>query len=269
MESLQLPSPELSLPNLPIIPERLNDRNARAEYIKKLSLKLNDFSPITEKPLNPVLMTKQAWAEDEVRFFIAYGPHGYGKSTYSAQCLAQLHGTWDPEVLKRFLVWKPEMLGDIIESVEDSGKEEMLLVCDDAGVWINALEWNDPLLARLGEYFDVIRMHFHAVMFTSPLPMHVIKRIRGLPSCLNIRIEKVNRNLNKPRRAKGYSQYLLPDLKRTSVHPEFIDEFFAIMPEKFYRWYKPARRGFTREAWLRVRSELEKLKKKNEPQTVA
>lgn len=242
-------------------PQRIDQRITRAEYIRKLALRLNDLSPTTEKPLTPVVMTKQAYAEDEVKFFIAYGPHGTGKSTYLSKCLAQIHGTWDPEVLKKFIVWKPTMLCDVIEYVENSGHDEMLLGCDDAGVWLNALKWNHPLLAALTEYFDVIRMHFHGIMFTSPLPLHVIKRIRGLPAAINIRIVKLNRNPNKPREARGYSHYLLPDMKHTSIHPEFIDNFFAIMPEKFHSWYFPARKGYTREAYAHVRTELEKWRK--------
>jgi hypothetical protein len=239
-------------------PDSLDDKIARAEYIRKLALKLNDVSPITEKPLTPVTMTKRAADEDEVKFFIAYGPHGVGKSTYLAKCLAQLNHTWDPNILKRFLVWKPSMLVDIVDYVESTGHDELMLGCDDAGVWLNALKWNHPLLAALTEYFDVIRMHFHGIMFTSPLPLHVIKRIRGLPQAITVKIIKLNRNLNKPREGRGYTQYMLPDLKRTGVKPEFIDNFFAIMPEKFYSWYYPARKSYTREAWAQVKLELRK-----------
>ena len=242
-------------------PESLDQRITRAEYIRKLALQLNDVPPNTDKPLTPVTMTKRAYDEDEVKFFIVYGPHGTGKSTYLAKCLAQLNHTWDPEVLKNFMIWKPTMLADVIEHVEESGHEEMMVGCDDAGVWLNALKWNHPLLAKLTEYFDTIRMHFHAIMFTSPLPLHVIKRIRGLPQAITVKIVKLNRNPNKPREARGYSQYMLPDLKHTGVHPEFIDHFFAIMPEKFYSWYYPQRRSFTREAFQGVKRELEKWKK--------
>ena len=260
MENPQAPSLEA--------PETVDERIKRSEYIRNLALKLNDLPPSTDKPLTPVTMTKRASDEDEVKFFIVYGPHGTGKSTYLAKCLAQLNNTWEPEILKKFLIWKPSMLVDVVDYVEETGHDEMMLGCDDAGVWLNALKWNDPLLVALTEYFDVIRMHFHGIMFTSPLPMHVIKRIRGLPQAITVKIIKLNRNWNKPREARGYTQYMLPDLKRTGVKPEFVDNFFAVMPEKFYRWYYPARKGYTREAWRNVKIELEKWRK-IEPQTIA
>lgn len=238
--------------------------------IAKIAADLDRFEPLApgENQLTPVKMVKKAYKDNEVKFFIVYGPHGYGKSAYLAKCLAQLNGTWDPEVLKRFMVWKPTMLCDVIEYVEKRGIDELMLGCDDAGVWLNALKWNHPLLSALTEYFDVIRMHFHGIMFTSPLPLHVIKRIRGLPQSINIRIDKLSDNLIKPRRATGYTQYLLPDLKRTRVKTEFIDMFSAIMPKKFYDWYYPARKTYTSEAYDHVKNELQKWKKL-EPLAVA
>jgi len=230
------------------------------ESLERLALQLNDLPPEFEHPLTPVVMTRKAMREDEVKFFIAYGGHGTGKSTYLAKCLSQCYETWDPEVLKRFMVWKPEMFIDVIDYVEKSDKSYMMLGCDDAGVWLTALKWNHPLLSAISEYFDVIRMHFHAIMLTTPWPMHVIKRIRGLPQAVTIKIVKVNSNPNKPREARGYTQYTLPDLKRTGVHPEFVDKFFAVMPEKFYKWYYPARKSFTTQAYQHVKDEIEKYR---------
>ena len=97
-------------------------------------------------------MARTAYNRNEVKFFIVYGPHGYGKSAYLAKCLAQLNGTWDPEVLKKFIIWKPSMLVDVIDRVENSGHDEMMLGCDDAGVWLNAMKWKreEQLIAPLG-----------------------------------------------------------------------------------------------------------------------
>lgn len=248
---------------LPLTPERLIlDRK-----IAEIAERLDHIPPlgIGEKQLTPVILTNKAYRDNEVKFFIAYGPHGYGKSAYLAKCLAQINGTWNPEVLKKFIVWKPTMLCDVIEYVEKIDQDQLMLGCDDAGVWLNALKWNHPLLAALTEYFDVIRMHFHGIMFTSPLPLHVIKRIRGLPQSINIRIDKITSDPIKPRRATGYTQFMLPDLKRTRVKTEFIDTFSAIMPKTFYDWYYPARKGFTSEAYQRVKDELRKYRKLEVP----
>lgn len=229
--------------------------------VSKIALEANKlpFVPFNQR-LHPAQWTQSALDNNECRFFIVYGPLGYGKSAYAMKCLAQLNNTWEPETLRKFIVWKPEMLIDVIDYVEGCGHDELMLVCDDAGVWLNAIRWNHPLLAALTEYFDVIRMHFHGLMFTSPLPMHVIKRIRGLPTCVNIRIDKVSSNPSKLRKATGYSQYLLPDMRKTRVNKEFVDYFSAVMPEKFYKWYFQTRKSYTTEAYSNVKSELQKWK---------
>jgi hypothetical protein len=250
------PSPELNV----LTPERLG----REREIAKIARSYNAYDPLGPggQQLTPVKWVRRSYAENEVKFFIVYGPHGYGKSAYLAKCLAQLNGTWEWEKLKKFIVWKPTMLCDVIEYVEKSGHDEFMLGCDDAGVWLNAMKWNHPLLMALTEYFDVIRIHFHGIMFTSPLPLHVIKRIRGLPQSVNIRIDKIEGGggIEKLRHATGYTQYILPDLKRTRVKTQFIDTFSAIMPEKFYTDYYKARKGYTSEAYAHVKDELKKWK---------
>lgn len=248
---------------IPQSPERLRPWLEPNDYLKKLALEMNDLEPEFDNPLTPVVMARESVKQDEVKFFIAYGGHGSGKSTYLAKCLSQCYETWNPEILKDYMVWKPEMFTDVIDRVERTGKNYMMLGCDDAGVWLNAMKWNHPLLEAISEYMDVIRMHFNSIMFTTPWPMHVIKRIRGLPQAITIKIVKVNSNPSKPREARGYTQYTLPDLRHMSVKPEFIDKFFAIMPEKFYKWYFPARKGFTTEAYQHLKEEIMRYGRKD------
>jgi len=232
----------------------------RNAYLDRIATLRDSIPPEFEKPLTPVVDARAAYYDNECKFFIAYGGHGCGKSTYASQCLAECNETWDPEVLKSFIVWKPEMFGDVVTYAEKEDKRFMMLVADDAGVWLNALKWNHPLLVALTEYFDVIRMHFASVMFTSPFPMHIVKRIRGLPQAITIKIIKVNNNPSKPRLANGYLETRLPDLKKTNIKHLFEDKFFAIMPNKFYNWYYPMRKGFTTEAYQKVRERIMQYK---------
>lgn len=238
-------------------------------WLKKIAREMDNIPIETadDKILTPVKMARQATYDDECAFFIPYGPHGVGKSAYMAKCLSQAYQTWDPEVLKKFIIWKPEMFENLLDFVEKEDKEYIMLACDDAGLWLDALRWNHPLLAAIGEYFDVIRTHFHSVILTSPWPMNIIKRIRGVPQAITIHIVKAAGSPHyrtKPREARGYRMYRLPDMRRFGAQPLFRDHFFAIMPEKFFQWYKPARRGFTSQAYKNVSQKIRDYRKEQE-----
>jgi len=200
-------------------------------------------------------MIKKSMEEDECKFFIVYGPLRYGKTAYACKTLAQLHGTWDWNILKQYIVFRPIDFIQKIKNIRKLGKQ-LLLVWDDAGVWLNAMKWNAPLILAITRYLDVAGTDFAGIMFTAPFPQHIIKRVRGLPDCVTVKILKVNNNPRKPRIAKGYRMWMLPDLKKSLVQPVFEDHFSALMPNKFFAYYQKMRKGYTDEQYLEVEREL-------------
>lgn len=187
---------------------------------------------------------KKAWIEDECVFYSIYGPLRYGKTSYAMKILASLYDTWDPEILKNFIVYHPKELIALIDKPRSAKFKYPAFVWDDAGVHLSAMKWEDPVLKRICEAMNLVGTLFAGVIFTTPLPTYVVKKIRGLPSCANVRIYKVNNNPNKPRVARGYYQWLAPDMKKSGVKPFIDDKFSAIMPTKFFEWYQPYREGY-------------------------
>jgi len=224
-----------------------------AESVKKIA----DSLPI--KPNYVPTMARfiqKAMVEDECVFYMVYGPLRYGKSSYSFKTLAAVYDTWNPQILKNFIIFKPSEFLTILKKVIDMKRKFPCFVWDDAGVWLNSMKWNEPLLRRISEYFNVVGTHFNSVIFTTPLPMYVLSRLRGLPNCSNIRIYKMNQIPNKMRIARGYYQWMLPDLKKTGVKPFLNDEFSAILPTMFYEWYQPYRQVYADEGFTAIETQL-------------
>jgi len=200
-------------------------------------------------------LIKKAMSEDECKIFIVYGPLRYGKTAYACKTLAQLHQTWDWKVLSQYIVFKPIDFIKKIKNIRKLGKQ-LLLVWDDAGVWLNAMAWNHPLILAIGRYLDVAGTDFAGIMFTAPWPQHIIKRVRGLPDCTTIKILKVNDNPNKPRIARGYRMWMLPDLRKSMVQPILEDRFSALLPNKFFRRYQLMRKRYADEQYELIEREL-------------
>lgn len=84
----------------------------------------------------------------------------------------------------------------------------------------------------------------------------------------------MNGNPNKPRIARGYYQWLAPDMKKSGVKPFINDEFNAILPTKFYEWYEPYRNKYNTqnfkelEAALYAKAQME-LDRNPEPKPIS
>jgi hypothetical protein len=225
-------------------------------------------SPTTDldKTLTPTALIRSSYVANESREFLIYGTKGWGKSSYALKILAQLYQTWEWEILKKYIVFSPDDFIKVMAALKaEDAPRQYALLWDDAGVWLSALKWNDPLLIAIVRYLDVCRVHWAAILFTTPFPTHVVKKVRGLPSAITIRIDKVNGNVNKPRKAVGYYTWTLPDLKKTRVAPALEDEFSAVLPNKLYNSYQEYRKGYAFKAIEEIEDRLyeanEKAKK--------
>jgi hypothetical protein len=237
-----------------------------AEKIKRIA----DAMPL--KPnYQPTLakLIEKASIEDDCSFYMIYGPLRYGKTAYACKTIASIYDTWNPQILRKFIVFKPMEFIQLKKTIR-TGIKYPCFLWDDAGIHLSALRWNDPLLKTVTEYFQTIGTHFNAVIFTTPLPSYVIKKLRGMPNSINIRIYKMNQYPMKMRIAKGYYQWLAPDLKKSGVKPILDDRFSAIMPTQFYDWYLPFRQGYADENFNKLEQALyaqaeEELTKNPEP----
>jgi hypothetical protein len=225
------------------------------DRIQKLAAALPDDA-FLQGVLTSTALIQKAMEEDECIFFIVYGPVRYGKTAYAMKTLAQVQQTWNPDILKKYIVFKPEDFITKVKRLREKKEKQSLLIWEDAGVWLNCMKWNDPLVIAISKYLDVSGTDWGGIMFTTPLPGHVIRRIRGLPDCITVKIIKEKDDPNKPRLANGYKMSMLPDLKKSIVKPVFNDRFSALMPNVFYSWYQNYRRMFTDEQFKEVEENL-------------
>jgi len=206
---------------------------------------------------------------DESIFFIVYGGLRLGKTSYTMKSLAYLLQTWDWEVIKEFTVFTPEEFKDKARRPLKEDFKYPMLVVEDAGIMLHNLDFNDPILKDFQKYLNVAGTNYASIVFTTPLPTYLIKKVRDLPKCTSIRIDKINNNPSKPRHAVGYDQWMLPDMKKTRVNPSIDDTFHAIMPTPFFEKYQAYRKNYTTQAFEQLEKDLyadaqEKLKKEHQ-----
>lgn len=215
---------------------------------------------------------------DEFEAVIVYGPLGYGKSSFATQVLAELYGDndsdpkdpnskhWNWEGIKRKVLFHPK---DFINYLLNMESREKAIIWDDAGLWLYALDWFSPFIKAVGKYLNVARTHLGAIIFTTPLPTYIMKRVRDFPQVKTIKIMKQQSDVFrpttqkwvKPRIAKCYSMWISPDMQKSGVKEIFADFFNAMLPDDYFSWYKPYRDAYAHEAVMMMRKEMRSLLK--------
>ncbi len=227
------------------------------------------------KPQKTYITTKKihdSYYADECKVFLPYGPLGIGKSAYACKVTAQVYGeklkdgtiipNW--EAVKDHLVFHPRDFVEKCVKMMDQKKKDQCLIWDDAGLWLFALEHNNPFIKAVIKYLNVARTNWAALIFTTPLPTWVLKKIRGFPQAISIKIIKAKEETraDKPRIANAYLSWVSPDMKRTGVRKIYDDRYSALMPNDFYwNWYKDRRDDYARQAINLMYKELNSLEK--------
>lgn len=205
----------------------------------------------------------RAYLKDDFILAIIYGPLRMGKSAYSYKVMNEVYQyLWDIqglEVIKRFMGWHPE------ENVANWLSLDERIPCftwDDAGYWLNSLNWNDPLLIAVQQYMNVVGTDMNALLLTTPDPTWILSKIRTMPGTFRVKIiKRLGGRSDAPsvlyaRRAIGYEPYRSPDLKKTGVNKRFLDDFSCRFPDDVYEYYFPKRKEYARQAKLRILDEL-------------
>lgn len=190
----------------------------------------------------------------EFKLFTVYAGLGKGKSAYAiftlVECIFNSYEVTEREaweIAKGFICFHPEQFFHKLREIRDTGLERVpLILWDDAGLWLYALDWNDPFVKALGKYMNVARSRLGAIMLTTPTPTWIIKKLRGFPDAFNVNIKK---STGAPgamwkREAKGYQEHVLPDMRKSRIYHRFSDFFNCYIPDEFYRWYKPLRDAY-------------------------
>jgi len=209
-------------------------------------------------------LIKTAYNRYEFQAFIAYGPFGFGKSSYALQVLNEVYNLWDYDkfkhpfpirggswdeviaFLKQKVIFHPK---DFVYKCAKERREECI-VWDDAGLWLYALEYHNPFVMAVAKYLNVARTDFGAVIFTAPLPTWITRKIRNLPQCITIKIIKVrgNESQRNQRRGIAYRFWIHPDMKHSGIRNIYQDDFSVMLPDPIFNWYDPERRRYAQAA---------------------
>jgi len=226
--------------------------------------------------LTPTVMINKAYKYNEFKPFIFYGPYGYGKTSLSIKVLAEVYGKYDENgvlvepcydwnVLSKHFVMHPKDFINHLSHLVYNGGREKCLVCDDAGLWLYSLDWYNPFVKGVSKYLNVARTHFASIIFTTPAPQMILKKIRALPDVIAVRIQKCDNDLYESRRIKrlavGYHWWISPDGKKSGVRTVFQDSFNILLPDDIYKCYCEMRQKYVAWAVELLKRELEAFEK--------
>jgi len=206
---------------------------------------------------------------EEFVLAVVYAGLGYGKSAYhfkvSVECLMRTYGISETEAwetLKTLIVFHPEQFFNKLDNARSMGLNKILLMdWDDAGYWLNAMDWDDPFVEALTKWLNVARTDITGLLCSTPTPTMIFRKLRNFPSAITVRITKHTGDGHKWRRlATGYLQWVLPDLKKTRVRKLFIDEYSCRLPNEFFKWYKPLRDAYAKMALKAMKERWEESK---------
>lgn len=210
---------------------------------------------------------------EEFTLFTVYAGLGKGKSAYAIFNLVMVLMNWFKiteerawEVVKGYLVFHPEQFFQKLDEIEEVGLDRSPgLIWDDAGLWLYALDWNDPFIKALGKYMNVARTRLASLVLTTPSPQLIFSKIRDFPDAINVSIIKTTGNPRARwvRAAKGYQQTVMPDMKKRRVHLRYVDDFKCRLPDDFFDWYKPLRDQYERLALKLIKDSWAKSKEKH------
>lgn len=237
------------------------------------------------------------YINEEMGVIIIHGQTGYGKSSYAGICCAEVYGyyenleenpdkfktTWeqpdktfyyDWDAAKKHIVFTPR---EFVELNRQTKIMDRMIWWDDAGYHLNALDYSDRLIKKIGKWMELGRSKYAGIVLTCSDLRQVLSKIRDIPHVSTIKIIKgatpsrgsQDYKSKKDRRlAKIHRSWVTEDLKKSGKEREFFDVFDAHLPGEynpyrnikkgFYGWYKPYRDSFEKQATDDIADELEK-----------
>lgn len=204
------------------------------------------------------------------------GKQRIGKSSYASQSLAESFGEWtirpnlfkceepDYEAVKPWMVFPPKEFLGLVLSVE-AGQKEKAAFWDDAGFWLFALDWYEPFVKAVSRYIQLAGRQFAFLILTTPNKKLISgKVLEALPDMYVCKIIRTGADTyyRRPRMAKVYERWDYPDGKKGGVKTRWRDRFNAMLPDKFFSWYKPKSDHYTDIGIKILQSEVRKLSAK-------
>jgi hypothetical protein len=199
---------------------------------------------------------------------IVEGDERIGKSTYVLKSLNQALDYLKGKKVNKsnwqtYLGWNPAEVIDTWAH-KPSNIKYIGYIWDDAGVWLNNLQWSDPLLIEVQKYMSIVGSDYAFLGLTTPNAKWILNKINRIPGMMRIiikktmgsnRIGKLPESIRWAREARGYIPWFSPDTKRSGVRKILVDDFKCKMDNETYEWYKPLRDGYNDLIKLRMAHE--------------
>lgn len=214
------------------------------------------------------------WRKDEALLAIIEGEFGSGKSSVCIQMLRELYPLGDD--WRKYLVFKPEQFLDLVDSLicpdtscecafcidhkrstncypanciccSHPPKKVPLIVWDDAGLWLYAMEWSDERVKSVVKFINVMRTVVGGLVLTTPTQDMIVGKIPAIPG---VRIGSV---VKAPGDRRDMRSFTVARTTKTKWGKRFVtdyidDEFNVMLPGEIYSYYKPLRDTYAREA---------------------
>jgi hypothetical protein len=228
--------------------------------------------------------------ENECEIIIVTGmPEGIGKSAYVHHGLADVQGflnCHDKDLMKWMYkpiqerpqeqpIWKADYEGiknlikyppdQVVNFLMDMLTREVRIPMwhwDDGGTHLASMSYNDPFVVAFMEFLPLARTVCGLVVISSPVEEWVLKKLHTASGVIHCPIIKLGSNdhIWRPRQCKPYRKVKNIMAKHWYPQYQWQDEFSAIMPDSFYKWYKPMRDHYTKLAVAKMRLSLDKKK---------
>lgn len=232
--------------------------------------------PSVKPSLKLALRINDEYWLDGFMGIIVEGKQRIGKSSYVSQSLAEAFGKWewqkdvyvfvepDYEAIKPWICYPPEEFLDLVLKVGISEKQRGVH-WDDAGFWLFILDWYDPFVKTVAKYFQLAGRQFGTVILSSPSQNLISSKVlEALPELYVCKIIKEGKDTarRRPRLAKVYQRWSYPDGRKGGVKTRWKDHFDAMLPDDFFRWYKPRSDHYMKAGLELLEKEITMLKKK-------
>lgn len=252
-----------------------------------------EFDDAILRPYGATRRVCLSYYQDECEIAIVSGmPEGIGKSGYIHHVLADTYGyiscknhellkamwakaeeridkpKWptDWETAKAFIRYLPEDIVDLCKTMLIKGIREPVFHWDDAGSWLNSMDYNDPFVISFMKYLSLARSNWAMIFLSTPVEEWILKKLRSAKGMLRVTIKKpagknTLRSVWRPRIAKAYKMTKYVGKPKAYWPRQWTDHFIAVVPDSFYKWYKPQRDKYA----LLMATEMEvALKKRRE-----
>ena len=176
---------------------------------------------------------------------IVYGPQGIGKSSYCFQVMDEVFDG-DLKLIKKNTVFEPIELIQRIKELQDSDVVTPMILWEDAGLWLYALDWYDPVVKAAVKFFNVARTVTSCMLLNTPDLDFIVRNIRASTGVYKGQVFATDSKGGRMIRLSR--QYRMPSGKMTWPSVKMKDSFNVHMPDYIYEWHLPLRKSYAVKA---------------------